>query len=284
VCGIPIRPSQAGAATCDAPSCRRLHAIRSPRSERRCLYCSRPAVAPQDTCADPRCRQLRTSHGDARQAEAERREQIERTLRRHEEELRSRPGRSLPEQLLLARLPANEQTVAPLPEERRAAFATNLGAAIDRALDDPDRPVPESPESPADQTAAIRAACAACRGSCCTGGGEHAYLYPDHFRRFLRAHAGRSREEILREYLSRVPDATYHDSCVYHTDAGCALPRDLRSNLCNTFLCGDLEGLLETRARDPRPVLACCIRSAKADVVRSVVLDPPVTAPESGRK
>jgi hypothetical protein len=191
----------------------------------------------------------------------------------HEQDLRARPGMSLPERVLLARLPACEGRAAPLPEERRAQFATNLRAAIDRALDDPDRPVPGTAEAPSEQAPLVASACAACRGSCCTAGGDHAFLYPDHFRRFLRNHPGRSRDELVALYLSHLPQAAVQESCVYHREDGCALPRELRSNLCNSFLCGDLSGLLEARTRRPLPVLACCIRSFKADVVRSALID-----------
>jgi hypothetical protein len=45
--------------------------------------------------------------------------------------------------------------------------------------------VPESPQSPPRRDALIGSACATCRGSCCKHGGDHAYLYPDHFRRLL---------------------------------------------------------------------------------------------------
>ncbi|HVE40272.1 MAG TPA: hypothetical protein VNM14_10315 [Planctomycetota bacterium] len=275
VCGVPLRPSQSGSATCASASCRRAQRLRPPR---RCSYCTREALPAEETCADPRCRQLRVENLDARRASAERRVEVQRNLLRHEQELRAQ--QPLPERVLLARLPANERGVVPLPEERRATFATNLRAAIDRALDDPDRPVPESPEDAPAQAPLIRGACSACRGSCCTSGGEHAFLYPDHFRRFLRNHPERSRDELLADYLSRVPPESVQDSCVYHRESGCALPRELRANLCNSFLCGDLTELLEARSRqaDPPPTLACCVRSFRTEIVRSVVLGPSVTA------
>jgi hypothetical protein len=277
VCGVPLRPAQSGAATCASPSCRRLQRRRSPEA-RRCSYCSRAALPSEETCADPRCRELRAENLEARRASAERREEIERNLIRHEQELRAQPGTALPERVVLARLPANERTIVPLPEERRAAFATNVAAALRRALDDPDRPVPEAMlEAPATQAPLIGAACAACRGSCCTSGGEHAFLYPDHFRRYLREHPERSPDELLADYLSRVPPAGYHDSCVYHEERGCALPRNLRANLCNSFLCGDLKDLLDASARRPLPILACCIRGSRSEIVRSGVLGGPVT-------
>jgi hypothetical protein len=181
----------------------------------------------------------------------------------------------VPERLLHARLPANEHTTVPLPPERRAAFEANIAEALDRALEDPDSPFPESPESPARHAALIGAACGACRGSCCRHGGDRAYLYPDHFRRYLRDHPGAGREQILAEYLSRLPTEAYHDSCVYHTTTGCALPRGLRANLCNTFLCGGLAEMLDAQDREPAPapMLALCLRDHGADLVRSLVFD-----------
>ena len=272
VCGVPLRPSQSDGMTCASPSCRRIQRRRSP-GIRRCAYCPREAPASEEICGDPRCRQRRAENLEARGAAAQRRTEVERNMILHEQDLRARPGTSLPERVLLARLPASERSVVALPEERRAAFATNLAAAIDRALGDPDRPVPETAEAPPEQAPFVSSACAACRGSCCTAGGDHAFLYPDHFRRFLRNHPERSRDELIALYLSRLPQAAVQDSCVYHREDGCALPRELRSNLCNSFLCGDLSGLLEARARSPLPVLACCIRSFKADIVRSALID-----------
>ena len=159
--------------------------------------------------------------------------------------------------------------------ERRAAFSVNVAAAIDRALEDPDRPVPESPQMPAHRAALIGSACGVCRGSCCRHGGDHAYLFPDHFRRAMRHHPGRTREELLEDYLSRLPAEAYRDSCVYHTPSGCSLPRELRSSLCNTFLCGGLEEMLEAQEKESvaRPVLALCLRDHGAELVRTAVFD-----------
>jgi len=216
---------------------------------------------------------------------AGRREAIDRLTGEEERKLRAVHGAALPERMAQARLPANEAVPGPLSEERRDTFRVNVSAAIDRAMDDPDRPFPETPESAADGAPLIQAACGACRGSCCKYGADHAYLYPDHFRRLLRDHPGRSREEILSDYLSRLPERAYRDSCVYHTETGCALPRERRSNLCNTFVCGGLEELVKSQSREPLPVLAFCIRDHTSTLVRTAVFDAagrpilPVTKP-----
>jgi len=276
VCGLPLRPSKSAEPTCGSPACRRIHRLRHPETfGRRCAYCAREAAPSQDTCGDPRCRKLRAGSLDGSKLVAERRRAIERLAEEQERDLRDTHGPALPARLLHAPLPANEQTTIPLGDVRRATFKTNVAAAIDRAMDDPDRPVPESPQSPPRRDALIGSACAACRGSCCKYGGDHAYLYPDHFRRLLRDHPGKSREELLADYQSRLPAEVYHDSCIYHTASGCALPRELRSNLCNTFLCGGLAELLEAQEKEPAPVpvLVLCLRDHGADLVRTAVFD-----------
>ena len=277
VCGIPLRPSQSADATCASLSCRRVHRLRAPRSYgRRCRYCSREAVATEDTCDDPRCRKLRAGWIDTRRRESDRREAIDRVAVEQERELRDTHGSAVPPRLVVARLPANEQTPAPLPPERRETFRVNVTAALDRALADPDRPFPENPETSGSHASLIGSACAACRGSCCRHGNDHAYLWPDHFRRYLRDHPGTDPQQLVADLLSRLPAVTYHDSCVYHTTTGCALPRELRSNLCNTFLCGGLADLLEAQQREPEPVpvLALCLKDHAADLVRTVVFTP----------
>lgn len=273
VCGLPLRASRTD--TCGALSCVRLHRLRvpAPSKVRRCAYCSRTAAEDQEVCDTLRCRQFQANAVGAREREADRNAALDRMTRDHERDLRA--VHPLPERLLHARLPASEATIAPLPAERRETFVTNVSSALNRAFDDPDRPVPESPESPARHAPLIRGACTACRGSCCKAGGEHAFLYPDHFRRLLRERPGRTREEILAEYLSHLPAESVHGSCVYHTATGCALPRGLRTNLCNTFLCAGLAAMLEAQPPEGPllPVLAFCVRDHRADLVRSTVFD-----------
>lgn len=195
--------------------------------------------------------------------------------RKVEAEVRARHGAAVPDRLLVAQLPVNERPTGPLGETRRAAFAANMAFALDRALAEPDRPFPETAEPPPAQAPLIRASCAACLGSCCSAGADHAYLYPDHFRRLLRDRPGLTRDQILAEYESRLPALVYQESCVYHTTSGCALPRDLRANLCNTFLCGGLSQMLDAQPKEgaPLPVLAVCARDNSADPVRVTVFD-----------
>lgn len=180
--------------------------------------------------------------------------------------------------MIEARLPVNERPIVPLSDERRAAFKTNVSAALERAADDPDRPFPETEETPADNSPLIQVSCGACRGNCCSYGEDRAYLFPNHFRRLLRDHPGRSREEILTAYLSRLPERVYRDSCVYHSETGCALPRELRSNLCNTYLCGPLSEVVYAQSLTPRPVRLLFAQDPASAPVRTAEFNP-VTKP-----
>jgi hypothetical protein len=277
VCGIPLRPSRSEEPTCLSPSCRQLHRLRAPKEfHRRCLFCSRPAEPDRDTCSGENCRKMHAGREETKVRDVRRREEIDRNTREAEQALRETHGPAVPEAVIRARLPANERTIVPLPEERRAAFASNLAFSIDKAMEDPDRPIPVTPETPAAHAGMIRGGCTACRGSCCRFGGDRAFLYPDHFRLLLRERPRMTREEIQAEYLSRLPERAVHDSCVYHTETGCALPRELRANLCNTFLCGGLEDMIAAQPKEgaPIPVLAFCVRNSASEVVRTSLFDP----------
>jgi len=250
VCGVPLRDSRRSEPTCGSLWCVQHLGRREP----------------------PTPREQRIE-GD--RVRTEREAEIGRRTLEHEGDLRARHGTAIPPRLIHARLPANEQATAPLPAERRAAFTTNLEAALDRAFESPDGEGPVSPETPTRLAALVQASCAACRGSCCKSGGDRAYLYPDHLRRYLREHPGKSKEQVLSEYLALLPAESCIDACVYQGPGGCALPRGMRANLCNTFLCGGLSAMLQAQTAEGAliPVLAVCVRDSSTEQVRSSLFD-----------
>jgi hypothetical protein len=54
-------------------------------------------------------------------------------------------------------------------------------------------------------------------------------------------------------YLSYLPEKTFKESCVYHTETGCSLPRDMRSHVCNDYLCDTLYELKDLFSREDVP-------------------------------
>jgi hypothetical protein len=164
-------------------------------------------------------------------------------------------------------VPANERAVVPLDAPTRAGFLAHLAGLLDDVfLGEPrDNAQPMSAEAsdaraqagdiagvPADgalSSGMVAGACTVCRGECCTAGGTHAFLRPDSITR-VRARLAESmpddRRVIEALYAHHLPREHYDASCVFHDRSGCALPRDLRSNLCNRYQCGELAELEHT--------------------------------------
>jgi len=85
--------------------------------------------------------------------------------------------------------------------------------------------------------------CTACAGGCCTKGGDAAYLTADTMHRVRARFPDLSSAELLQRYVAFIPSDNMVDSCIYHTERGCALPRDLRSDTCNDYACEALRAL-----------------------------------------
>ena len=79
--------------------------------------------------------------------------------------------------------------------------------------------------------------CAVCRGGCCPGGAEHAYLQPESILSYMTLHPGHTARQILCAYLRGLPEVSMLGGCVNQTDQGCHLPRAMRSDSCNRFVC-----------------------------------------------
>ncbi len=94
----------------------------------------------------------------------------------------------------------------------------------------------EEPENPL-----TVAACATCAGQCCAfGAPAYAFLTVEAFQRFRQRNPGTTSAEVAAHYLGRLPERSVEESCVYHGEHGCALPRTERSDACNSYHCGPL--------------------------------------------
>ncbi|MES2524898.1 MAG: hypothetical protein V4617_19525 [Gemmatimonadota bacterium] len=158
----------------------------------------------------------------------------------------------------VALLPANNRTLVPLSETSRDAFTSRLRARL------ASYPVPQAETStPFDDATALAAGpngmdtmmflgCAACRGHCCTRGGTHAFLSADGLRAIAaRETDGDTGHALEALYTRHLPVTHYENSCVFHGELGCTLPRTLRSDTCNRYLCGELAVLRRQLERGP---------------------------------
>ncbi len=96
----------------------------------------------------------------------------------------------------------------------------------------------------AEVSALLGTVCGACRGSCCKGGADHAYLREHAMMAYMQRFPERSDDEILTHYRSYLPERTLTGGCVYQREDGCSLPRDMRADICNRYHCS---GLLSIR-------------------------------------
>ena len=170
-------------------------------------------------------------------------------------------------------VPAYNGRVEPLPMTRRRAFAAHLRKIIAEALAEPSPRVRAS-SSNSTPVAATQAACATCRGQCCSHGGEHAYLDEDTIRRVVRERSGLGARGIAALYRARLGKESFAGSCVFHDAQGCRLPRELRSDLCNEFYCNALKVFVRDHGAAVPPRLRIVAKSAEG-VQRWVVVDLP---------
>ncbi len=143
-------------------------------------------------------------------------------------------------------VPLQERALTRLPAPTRARFLTRLAGRLDEAFMAPSVvPAQESDEDTrSTSTESILArGCAMCRGACCTRGSDHAFLGADSLARVRCVHPAHNAESLLATYSVHLPTEHFADSCVYHAESGCALPRALRSNTCNRYRCGGLTEL-----------------------------------------
>lgn len=157
---------------------------------------------------------------------------------------RHQPGAHPPERFLRVVLPSGPSQARPLAERRRRHYRDHLNRLISEAV------FPEAPSAlgPADGTSVTDGhtrsssrlpghLCAACKGGCCTLGGDTAYLTVATLRRFMAGHPGLRPRDVLSAYLDRLSHRTQAGSCINHTDQGCSLPAEMRSDTCNRYLC-----------------------------------------------
>ena len=148
--------------------------------------------------------------------------------------------RNQPDEDLTIGVPLNRRRLKPVVPQRVRNLRKHLVEALRavRTMKGPPSPLRPEPEGFAGQV--VRAACTLCKGWCCKGGGEHAYLDERTLARVRDARPELDARAVLRLYADSVPDKAYDSSCIFHGERGCTLDRALRSDICNVYLCGEL--------------------------------------------
>jgi hypothetical protein len=198
-----------------------------------CTVCSRPLSFHQqwagDICDNWRCRWTRL----IRQMEA------------HRQAAAGALGVKQPEVFRPLVVPHRPGVIEDLPAKRRAdhlKFLIELVTITAQVRVAGVKPGGDRPRSDGEPREALAAAvCAVCAGACCHRAGDHAFLDAAAIARFPAAIGIMDPSYIADTYAAYLPARSFAGSCVYHTFAGCSLPRALRADICNAYRCSGLK-------------------------------------------
>lgn len=157
------------------------------------------------------------------------------------------PGHQADQFIRLA-LPSGPTRQRKLAQGRRHTYRNHLKDIIAQANLAGDEAPPADTVATASRSTLPGQVCALCRGGCCTRGGDTAYLSADTMRRVMAQQPHWRPEQVMSAYLDRLAPKTQVGSCINHTASGCALPREMRSDVCNRYLCEsqkELQGRLD---------------------------------------
>lgn len=141
-------------------------------------------------------------------------------------------------------LPGFDRPLRPVGTKRRRSFA----AFLEGLMAEVSRPRAKAADKPKAKPAAtmFADACATCRGHCCSKGGNDAYLDENAIAQAWARHPRLSKRALMQLYLDAIPHQAFADSCIFHAEHGCSLPRSLRAPVSEAYLCGPLLRLMKS--------------------------------------
>jgi hypothetical protein len=175
-------------------------------------------------------------------------------------------------------VPLQDSDLAPSAPDRVRRLRRHLVEAMRdlREAKRPDRLIQPATEEPTGFARnVVREGCAQCRGFCCKGGGEHAYIDERTMARVRRDRPDLDARAIIRCYVEALAPLAYRDSCLFHSRDGCTLPRSLRAELCNSYYCNGLRDFLK---HDPPPERVVIVATRGGVERRAMLADPGTTS------
>ena len=251
----------------------------SKRLKRTCNNCGAPLTVHQGfgtgICDLPRCHAAMVE-----QVAHDKRERNREAIEKQEQHLKETfaveiestidaIGATDPESVIVTPLPAQPNALVTTTAERKEAFEAYLNTLLDQAYpeaeklpdsngdleivepDDTDnsqweRDCREQAEKlragyEAEPHAVLKAACKSCEGFCCRTGGDTGHLSLIDVKRWRRRNPLLTKDDAREVYLSLLPSESTKSACIFQSAEGCALPRELRSDHCNSYMCKDVE-------------------------------------------
>jgi hypothetical protein len=158
-----------------------------------------------------------------------------------------------PEAWPVTPIPAQHRNLGPTPATRRQAFIAHLDGLLAGVEGPAQRGEITHYELSAEVERLSIQGCIGCRGACCQTGSTHAWLTLKDVRRLQEAQGNPSAEEFRNGYLAHLDGPRYLESCVFHGEQGCVLPREMRSERCNAHWCGELRQLQRSQVAGTPP-------------------------------
>lgn len=222
-----------------------------------CRYCQRPLSLLEEkagVCLAPACRQR--AHQEAAGAKQ----------RAHDAAVselvqlgRTRQLVADPDSYPVIPIPAQHRPLGPASVERKQAFVRHLDALL-AGVEGPARMGQVTHYTlPGEVERLSIQGCIGCRGACCQTGSTHAWLTVPDIQRIRASQGDLAPEQFRAQYLDRLDGSPrYIESCVFHGEKGCVLPREIRSERCNAHWCGELRQL-QRSLREGRPARALLV-------------------------
>jgi hypothetical protein len=176
-------------------------------------------------------------------------------------------------------VPAFMPSLETVPAHRRRAFTRRLIGLIRELWTESTRAEADAPDPPqheAARTDLLSAACAACRGWCCQVGADHGFIDRTVLQQQRGVLPDIDPRRLLALYVQRIPERTCAGSCIFHGESGCALPRAMRSDVCESHVCSDMRRVFR-KAPDPigQRVWLAAINDDDAAPARVLQYEPP---------
>ena len=140
-------------------------------------------------------------------------------------------------------LPGFDRPLRPVGAKRRRIFAAFLEGLVAEVS----RPRKNAAERPTKKPEATRLA-ERVRGvprPLLQQGRQRRLSRRTRHRASLGAASALEQARLMQLYLDAIPKKAFADSCIFHAERGCSLPRSLRAPVSEAYLCGPLMRLMK---------------------------------------